>query len=244
MFLAFIFIQTPLEYKALYDATRNGDYSDYHGYAYDGIWVMALAINHVIKMFEKENNLDAFFDFKYDDQKMLDHFSKAMNETNFPGVTVSFFFYCYSFFLLPYSFLFVWCVILDIERLRLKFHLPPPMCVLLLVLPPPLLLFSSSPPSSLFSLHLRLVLLFLLLLPLLLIHHLLPFLLLRILLLLLLLLVVVAVVLVVSIFLLILVVLLVILYQDPNKIKKCFQIMITTMHTIHYFIVCRGNRRN
>ncbi|XP_030849459.1 gamma-aminobutyric acid type B receptor subunit 2 [Strongylocentrotus purpuratus] len=79
--------RTPLEYKALYDATRNGDYSDYHGYAYDGIWVMALAINHVIKMFEKENNLDAFFDFKYDDQKMLDHFSKAMNETNFPGVT-------------------------------------------------------------------------------------------------------------------------------------------------------------
>ncbi|XP_071510393.1 gamma-aminobutyric acid type B receptor subunit 2-like [Diadema antillarum] len=78
---------TPLEYKALYDAKRAGNYSDYHGYAYDGVWVMALAIDHVIKMFEKENNTQAFFDFEYDDREMLAHFSKAMNETNFPGVT-------------------------------------------------------------------------------------------------------------------------------------------------------------
>ncbi|EEC12946.1 gaba-B receptor, putative, partial [Ixodes scapularis] len=39
---------TPTEYEAEYNLLRTGEYSRFHGYAYDGIWALALSIHAVI----------------------------------------------------------------------------------------------------------------------------------------------------------------------------------------------------
>ena len=41
------FSQTATEYERQYDSARGGDYSRFHGYAYDGIWAIASALHQV-----------------------------------------------------------------------------------------------------------------------------------------------------------------------------------------------------
>lgn len=54
-------------------------YSKFHGYAYDGIWVIAMAIDTIIKQNGGHYNLSEFRGEKI---------NLALNETNFTGVTV------------------------------------------------------------------------------------------------------------------------------------------------------------
>jgi len=60
-------------------------YSRFHGYAYDGIWAIARAIEAV----EEESKLfnETLVDFEYKDQKWEKRFIRALNRTSFEGVT-------------------------------------------------------------------------------------------------------------------------------------------------------------
>ena len=71
--------QTATEYNDLYEATRGGNYSKFHGYAYDGIWVIAKAIDSVIRENGGQYN---FRDFRGEG------IQRALNDTDFEGVTV------------------------------------------------------------------------------------------------------------------------------------------------------------
>ncbi|KAI0215382.1 Gamma-aminobutyric acid type B receptor subunit 2 [Lamellibrachia satsuma] len=69
---------TAAEYNKLYDSTRGGNYSKFHGYAYDGIWVIAKAIDTVIRENGGQYNLRDF---------RGESIQRALNDTDFEGVT-------------------------------------------------------------------------------------------------------------------------------------------------------------
>uniref|UniRef100_T1JBF7 Gamma-aminobutyric acid type B receptor subunit 2 n=1 Tax=Strigamia maritima TaxID=126957 RepID=T1JBF7_STRMM len=78
---------TATQYKRHYDISRKRNYSRFHGYAYDGIWTTALAIEAVmdkLKNRAKERSIDRF---EYRDAFWGKIFLEALNETNFEGVT-------------------------------------------------------------------------------------------------------------------------------------------------------------
>ncbi len=64
----------------LYNARRGREYSKYHGYAYDGIWVIALALDNVVQQSRGRFDLRDF---------RSDKIQGILNDTNFKGVTVS-----------------------------------------------------------------------------------------------------------------------------------------------------------
>ncbi|XP_076255856.1 gamma-aminobutyric acid type B receptor subunit 2 isoform X1 [Rhynchophorus ferrugineus] len=75
------------EYKLEYDSRRGVEYSRFHGYTYDGIWAVALAIQnvaHKIKYFRRNQTVN---DFKYRDPFWEKLFLEALNNTSFEGVT-------------------------------------------------------------------------------------------------------------------------------------------------------------
>uniref|UniRef100_UPI00358F6F03 gamma-aminobutyric acid type B receptor subunit 2 n=1 Tax=Myxine glutinosa TaxID=7769 RepID=UPI00358F6F03 len=84
---------TPQEYEAEYNNKRNrsGDpYSKFHGYAYDGIWVIAKMAQRSLELFRTTgkgggNSTLQAFDHSYPQRGQI--FLQAMNETNFFGVT-------------------------------------------------------------------------------------------------------------------------------------------------------------
>ena len=76
---SFNHFQTPRQYLLAYNRKRGSHYSRYHGYAYDGIWVIAKAIDSILK---QDDNTLIFDDLR--SQKMHD----ALNDTDFMGVTV------------------------------------------------------------------------------------------------------------------------------------------------------------
>jgi hypothetical protein len=55
-------------------------FSKFHGYAYDAVWAVALAVDHVIRL--QDGRYDAA---NFHDQR----FHAALNKTDFIGVTVS-----------------------------------------------------------------------------------------------------------------------------------------------------------
>lgn len=76
------------EYKFEYDSRRGGEYSRFHGYTYDGVWAVALAIQHVahkIKLYRRNQTVS---DFKYRDPLWERLFLEALGNTSFEGVTV------------------------------------------------------------------------------------------------------------------------------------------------------------
>ena len=50
---------------------------------------MAKAFDSVLQTLRARGDLDRFWNFDYTDDGLLEMFTKAMNETNFRGVTVS-----------------------------------------------------------------------------------------------------------------------------------------------------------
>ncbi|GIX68250.1 gamma-aminobutyric acid type B receptor subunit 2 [Caerostris extrusa] len=76
---------TAAEYAGQYDKRRDHEYSRFHGYAYDGIWAIALAIQSVAqKLKAKGRHLK---EFQYRDPFWGQLFRDAFNETSFTGVT-------------------------------------------------------------------------------------------------------------------------------------------------------------
>ncbi|XP_047485840.1 gamma-aminobutyric acid type B receptor subunit 2-like [Penaeus chinensis] len=81
------------QYEASYNRLRRNEYSRFHGYTYDGVWAMALAIQAVGHKLHKENRYRntsiTVKDFRYWDQMWEDLFTKALSEVKFDGVTGS-----------------------------------------------------------------------------------------------------------------------------------------------------------
>ena len=63
-----------------YNLYRGPEYSKFHGYAYDGIWVIAKALDTILKQSNGVFNLTNFRSEKI---------QEILNDTNFRGVTVS-----------------------------------------------------------------------------------------------------------------------------------------------------------
>ncbi|KAJ7420660.1 gamma-aminobutyric acid type B receptor subunit 2-like protein [Willisornis vidua] len=81
--------RTPQQYEKEYNAKRgDGQSSKFHGYAYDGIWVIAKTLQRAMKHLNATNKHQKIEDFNYTNQKLGKIFLDAMNETNFFGVTV------------------------------------------------------------------------------------------------------------------------------------------------------------
>ncbi|KAG8199600.1 hypothetical protein JTE90_009436 [Oedothorax gibbosus] len=76
---------TAAEYAGQYDRRREHEYSRFHGYAYDGIWAIAMAIQAVATKLKVKGK--GFQDFEYRDPFWGQLFRDAFNETRFNGVT-------------------------------------------------------------------------------------------------------------------------------------------------------------
>ncbi|XP_044007907.1 gamma-aminobutyric acid type B receptor subunit 2 isoform X2 [Aphidius gifuensis] len=78
---------TPDEYQVEYDSRRGNEYSRFHGYTYDGIWAVALAIQHVSRRIRHYRRNQTVADFKYRDPLWEKLFLEALKNTSFEGVT-------------------------------------------------------------------------------------------------------------------------------------------------------------
>ncbi|XP_063989101.1 gamma-aminobutyric acid type B receptor subunit 2 [Diachasmimorpha longicaudata] len=78
---------TPDEYQVEYDSRRGNEYSRFHGYTYDGIWAVALAIQHVARRIRHFRRNQTVADFKYRDPLWEKLFLDALRNTSFEGVT-------------------------------------------------------------------------------------------------------------------------------------------------------------
>ncbi|XP_035208128.1 gamma-aminobutyric acid type B receptor subunit 2-like isoform X2 [Stegodyphus dumicola] len=78
---------TAAEYAGQYDKKREQEYSRFHGYAYDGIWAIALAIQNVAQKLKAKGMPSALKEFQYRDPFWGQLFRDAFNETSFTGVT-------------------------------------------------------------------------------------------------------------------------------------------------------------
>ncbi|KAJ7395091.1 hypothetical protein BTVI_158613 [Pitangus sulphuratus] len=80
--------RTPQQYEKEYNAKRgDGQSSKFHGYAYDGIWVIAKTLQRAMKYLNATTKHQKIEDFNYTNHKLGKIFLDAMNETNFFGVT-------------------------------------------------------------------------------------------------------------------------------------------------------------
>ncbi|XP_013776602.1 gamma-aminobutyric acid type B receptor subunit 2-like isoform X2 [Limulus polyphemus] len=84
---------TSAEYYAQYKQHYSGSNNRFHGYAYDGIWVIALAIQMVKRKLLASGSSRTLEMFEYSDPFWGTLFREAFNKTSFIGVTgsVSFF---------------------------------------------------------------------------------------------------------------------------------------------------------
>ena len=64
----------------MYFESNKNNFSEFHGYAYDGIWAIARAVDHVIRM------RDGAFQMK---DFRSEIFQNSLNQTDFLGVTVN-----------------------------------------------------------------------------------------------------------------------------------------------------------
>ncbi|XP_034181668.2 gamma-aminobutyric acid type B receptor subunit 2 isoform X1 [Osmia lignaria lignaria] len=78
---------TPDQYRVEYDSRRGSDYSRFHGYTYDGIWAVALAIQHVARRIRHYRPNQTISDFRYRDALWEKLFLEALRNTSFEGVT-------------------------------------------------------------------------------------------------------------------------------------------------------------
>ena len=81
-------LQTADEYRLEYDSRRGSEYSRFHGYTYDGVWAVALAIQHVARHIRHVRENQTVADFRYRDPTWEDLFLRALRNTSFEGVTV------------------------------------------------------------------------------------------------------------------------------------------------------------
>lgn len=63
--------------------------SKFHGFAYDGIWVIAKTFTRVMDLLRVKQRQNTYHNFTVDDREVGKMVLDVMNETNFYGVTVS-----------------------------------------------------------------------------------------------------------------------------------------------------------
>lgn len=88
---ALFHVQTPQEYEREYTREREQkgvEASKFHGFAYDGIWVIAKTLSRVMELFRQKQRHDIYHNMTMDDQEVGKLVLDVMNETNFFGVTV------------------------------------------------------------------------------------------------------------------------------------------------------------
>ncbi|XP_054841720.1 gamma-aminobutyric acid type B receptor subunit 2 [Eublepharis macularius] len=80
--------KTPQQYENEYNERRGTiESSKFHGFAYDGIWVIAKTLQRAMKYLNATNKNQKIEDFNYTNKELGKIFLDAMNETNFFGVT-------------------------------------------------------------------------------------------------------------------------------------------------------------
>lgn len=62
--------------------------SKFHGFAYDGIWVIAKTLTRVMELLRIKQRQNTYHNFTVDDRDVGKMVLDVMNETNFNGVTV------------------------------------------------------------------------------------------------------------------------------------------------------------
>ncbi|XP_017886099.1 gamma-aminobutyric acid type B receptor subunit 2 [Ceratina calcarata] len=78
---------TTEQYRVEYDSRRGTEYSRFHGYTYDGIWAVALAIQRVASRITHYHRNQTMSDFRYRDELWERLFLEALRNTSFDGVT-------------------------------------------------------------------------------------------------------------------------------------------------------------
>ncbi|XP_029660695.1 gamma-aminobutyric acid type B receptor subunit 2 isoform X1 [Formica exsecta] len=78
---------TPVQYQVEYDSRRGSEYSRFHGYTYDGIWTIALAVKNVARRIRHFHRNQTISDFRYRDVLWEKLFLDALRNTSFDGVT-------------------------------------------------------------------------------------------------------------------------------------------------------------
>ena len=79
--------QTPQQYNQLYERERGSEYSVYHGFAYDGIWVIARALERLLS--DDDDDMNGTQSYQSIERRLRGiGVGKALNETNIRGVTV------------------------------------------------------------------------------------------------------------------------------------------------------------
>ncbi|KOC70384.1 Gamma-aminobutyric acid type B receptor subunit 2 [Habropoda laboriosa] len=78
---------TTEQYRVEYDSRRGNEYSRFHGYTYDGIWAVALAIQRVANRITHYRRNQTMSDFRYRDAFWEKLFLEALRNTSFEGVT-------------------------------------------------------------------------------------------------------------------------------------------------------------
>ncbi|KPI95245.1 Gamma-aminobutyric acid type B receptor subunit 2 [Papilio xuthus] len=78
---------TAKDYQIEYDRRRGLEYSRFHGYTYDGIWAMALAIQTVAQRVKLKHKEKTVQDFRYRDKEWEQLFLDALSNVTFEGVT-------------------------------------------------------------------------------------------------------------------------------------------------------------
>jgi len=79
----------------MYNVVKLNEYSRFHGYAYDGIWSIALALHNMSKFYpdpQHRHRKDLLRTFAYRDENWEVAFIRALEATSFTGVTVSWIF--------------------------------------------------------------------------------------------------------------------------------------------------------
>lgn len=83
--------QTPKEYEREYSRElqqKGVEASKFHGFAYDGIWVIAKTFTRVMELLRIKQRQNSYHNFTVDDREVGKLVLDVMNETNFFGVTV------------------------------------------------------------------------------------------------------------------------------------------------------------
>uniref|UniRef100_A0A6P7FDM5 Gamma-aminobutyric acid type B receptor subunit 2 isoform X1 n=1 Tax=Diabrotica virgifera virgifera TaxID=50390 RepID=A0A6P7FDM5_DIAVI len=75
------------EYNQEYETRKGDEYSRFHGYTYDGIWALALAIQNVAHKIKYFRRNESVVDFRYRDPIWEKLFLDALHNTSFEGVT-------------------------------------------------------------------------------------------------------------------------------------------------------------
>ncbi|XP_058877929.1 gamma-aminobutyric acid type B receptor subunit 2-like [Acipenser ruthenus] len=81
--------RTPQEYEAEYNRRRlqkGLESSKFHGFAYDGIWVIAKTLTRVMAILRQKGH-KKIQDYDYTNKELGEIVLDVMNETNFLGVT-------------------------------------------------------------------------------------------------------------------------------------------------------------